>query len=58
MANENENFHTIETQDIDEDVLEIMESQGVELEEAEEIRDLMDELGVDEDEASEIKDLL
>jgi type III secretion system FlhB-like substrate exporter len=40
----------------DDEIIEIAESRGVELEEAQEISDLMDELGVDEDDAQMIQE--
>ncbi|MDD4902133.1 MAG: hypothetical protein PHE24_03275 [Patescibacteria group bacterium] len=45
-------------EEVDEDVAEIMESQGVDAETAENVRDVMDEYGVDEDEAAELEEAL
>ncbi|MBT3349359.1 hypothetical protein HN954_02315 [bacterium] len=39
---------------IEEDVKEIMESQGVDADQAEKVRDVMEEYNLDEDEAVEI----
>jgi hypothetical protein len=43
---------------VEEDVSSIMESQGVDRDDAEGIRDLMDELGVDEDDAAIIHEAM
>ena len=40
----------------DEDIIEIMQEQGLDYEDAEEVRDLMDSEGVNLDEAIEIKE--
>jgi hypothetical protein len=42
----------------DDDIKEIMESQGIDADQAERVRDVMEEYELDEDEAVEIEELI
>ena len=56
-----ENLENLEEESggkIDDEIKEIMESQGVDEDEAEKIKELMDEEGLDEDEAAVFADEL
>lgn len=41
-----------------EEILEIAENQGIDIEDAERVKEIMDEEGLDEDEATELMDEL
>ena len=52
-----EEFKKEDSEEVDEEILELMENHDLEQEEAEKVRDLMDE-GLDEDDAVELSELL
>jgi len=45
-----------DTEEIDEEVLELMENHGLDQDEAEHVKEIMDTEGLDEEEAVELKD--
>jgi len=51
-----EEFKNEDTEEVDEEVSELMENYGLEKDEAEHVKEIMDTEGLDEEEAVELKD--
>ena len=45
-----------DTEEVDEEILELMENHGLDQDEAEHVKEIMDTEGLDEEEAVELKD--
>ena len=51
-----EEFKNEDTEEIDEEVAELMENHGLDKDEAEHVKEIMETEGLDEEEAVELKD--
>ena len=51
-----EEFKNEDTEEVDEEVSELMENHGLDQDEAEHVKEIMDTEGLDEEEAVELKD--
>ena len=51
-----EEFKKEDSEEVDEEILELMENHGLDQDEAEHVKEIMDTEGLDEEEAVELKD--